>query len=280
MREINVSKIKSVVSGLCIGANINLRSDIYRALRYAAKKEKKKSAKHVLEVLVQNAEIARKETRPICQDTGIVSVYIRIGQKVRLVGGDLKQAINKGVAEGYKKGLLRKSVVKSPILRINTSTNTPAIIYTEIVKGDGLEITVMPKGFGSENKSAVKMLNPTDGEKEITTFVLEVVKSAGPDACPPYILGVGLGGTLDRAASLAKKALTLPLNKRNPKRYLRKLENAVLEKVNKLGIGPMGLGGKTTALGVKILECPTHIAGLPVAVNVGCHATRSASRTI
>jgi len=280
MREINVSKIKNVISGLCIEANVNLRPDIYRALKHASKKETKKSAKRVLEVLVQNAEIAKKETRPLCQDTGIVSVYIRIGQNVRLVGGGLKQAVNKGVAEGYRKGSLRKSVVKSPILRINTSTNTPAIIYTEIAEGNRLEITVLPKGFGSENKSAVKMLNPTEGEREITGFVLEVVKAAGPDACPPYILGVGFGGTLDKAASLAKKALILPLNRRNPKRYLRRLENIMFEKVNKLGIGPMGLGGKTTALGVKILEYPTHIAGLPVAVNVGCHATRSASRTI
>jgi len=280
MREINVNKIKNLVARLCIEANINLRPDIYRALRRAVKREKKKSAKRLLEVLVKNAEIARREARPICQDTGIVSVYVRMGQKVRLVGGDLVQAINKGVAEGYKKGLLRKSVVKSPLLRVNTCTNAPAIIYTEVVKGSGLELTVIPKGFGSENKGAVRMLNPTEGEREIISFVLEVVKAAGPDACPPYIIGVGLGGTLDKAASLAKEALAAPLERSSTKRYLRRLERNLLDKVNKLGVGPMGLGGRATALGVKVLEYPTHIAGLPVAVNVGCHATRSARRAL
>ena len=280
MREISVNKIKNVVSRLCIEANINLRQDIFRAMKRAFKKETKARAKYILKILLQNAEIAKEERRALCQDTGVVAVYVRIGQGVKLVGGDLKKAIDAGVKEGYKKGALRKSVVKSPLVRVNTSTNTPSIIYTDIVKGNRLAITVAPKGFGSENKSAIKMLNPTDGEGEIIDFVLESVKNAGPDACPPYILGIGLGGTFDKAASLAKEALILPVARPNPKRYLRKLENTILDRVNRLGIGPMGLGGKTTALGVNILEYPTHIAGLPVAVSVGCHATRSARRII
>ncbi len=280
MRKINVNKIKNVVSELCIEANVNLRRDIYKAILKALKKETNKRARRILGILLENAGIARRESRALCQDTGLVCVYVRIGQDVKLVGGDLKKSIDSGVKEGYKKGFLRKSVVKSPLLRVNTGTNTPSIIYTDIVKGNKLKITVMPKGFGSENKSRLKMLNPTQGEKDIISFILEVVKEAGPDACPPYILGIGLGGTFDKASSLAKKALISPIDRQNAKKHLRKLEDAILKEVNKLGIGPAGLGGKTTLLGVNILEYPTHIAGLPVAVNVGCHITRSASRMI
>ncbi len=280
MREIDVNKIKEAVAELCIKANTSLRADILRALKKARKAETHTTSKRILDILLENAAIAKKEKRAICQDTGFVSVYIEIGQDVRIIGGGLGDAVNKGVMEAYKEAFLRKSVVKSPLLRVNTATNTPSAIYTELVKGERLKITVMPKGFGSENKSALKMLNPTDGEKEIISFVLDVVKKAGPDACPPYVLGIGLGGTFDKAPFLSKKALALPIDRPNPRRYLRKLENGILKKVNKLGIGPMGFGTKTTCMGVNILECPTHIAGLPVAVNVSCHVTRSASRAI
>ena len=280
MRKINANRIREVVSGLCIEANINMRGDIHRAIKEALSKENRKRARGILKILLQNAQIAKKENRALCQDTGIVSVYLQIGRDVKLVGGDLKKTIDRGVKEAYKNEFLRKSVVKSPLLRTNTRTNTPAILHADIVRGNKVRITVMPKGFGSENKSKLKMLNPTDGEKEITSFVLDVVKEAGPDACPPYILGIGIGGTFDKAAALAKEALLLPIDRSNPKKYLRRVEDTLLKEVNKLNIGPMGLGGKTTCLGVNILEYPTHIAGLPVAVNVGCHVTRSASRSI
>jgi len=280
MRTINVNKIKSAVAELCIEANTRLRRDIKNALKKARKKETHKATKRILGILLRNADIAEKEDRAICQDTGLVSVYLRIGQGVRLIGGNLQEAVNRGVVEGYKKGNLRKSVVKSPLLRTNTATNAPAVIYTRIVKGNKLALSVMPKGFGSENKSKLKMLNPTEGEKEIISFVTEAVKEAGPDACPPYILGIGLGGTFDKASSLAKQALLLPIDRPNPKKYLRKLENAILKEVNKLKIGAMGFPAKTTCLGANILEYPTHIAGLPVAVNISCHATRSAGKNL
>ena len=280
MRKINAKIIKDTVSELSIKANTVLRPDILRALKGALRNEKKICAKKILEVLIHNAKIAKDEKRALCQDTGIMCVYVDIGENVKVVGASLKDAVNSGVKEGYAKGFLRKSIVKGALSRINTGTNTPAIIYTDIVKGDRLKITAMPKGFGSENKSKIKMLNPTEGTKDIISFILEVVKDAGPDACPPYILGIGIGGTFDKAASLAKKALLFPIDRPNPKVGLRKLENTILKEINKLGIGPNGLGGKTTCLGVNILEYPTHIAGLPVAVNVGCHITRSASRTI
>ena len=280
MRKIHVKKIKDTVRELSLSANFNLRKDIENALKKAAKKEKNKNAAHILNVLLENARIARQERRAICQDTGIVSVYARIGSDVKFTGGDFEKAVQNGVKEAYKKGFLRKSVVKSPIARINTFTNTPALLYVELVKGKALEIIVMPKGFGSENKSRIKMLKPTEGKKEIISFILDAVKAAGADACPPYVLGIGLGGTFDKAAALSKRALTYPLNKKNSKTYLRKLEKDILKKVNKLKIGPMGLGGNATCLGLNILESPTHIAGLPVAVNVSCHATRSARGVI
>ena len=280
MRKINVNKIRDTVAELCIKANISLREDIRRAIKRALKKETHKRTKRILNILLENARIAEKEKRAICQDTGIVSVYVEIGQDVRLTGGGLKEGINNGVKEGYKRGFLRKSVVKGPLSRINTATNTPAVIYTEIIKGNRVKLTVMPKGAGSENRSALKMLKPTEGMREIAQFVTETVKEAGPDACPPYILGVGIGGTFDKASSLAKRALLLPIDKKNTKKHLKKLENEILKNINKLGIGPVGFGAKTTCLGVKILEYPTHIGALPVAVNVGCHATRSASKVI
>ncbi|MBN1353223.1 MAG: fumarate hydratase [Candidatus Omnitrophica bacterium] len=277
MRKIDVTKVSDAISRLCIKANLNLRSDIERALRRALKKEVKPLAKRILRVLLENAKIAERDRRPLCQDTGIVSVYLRVGQNIQFVGGELKKAVERGVRKGYEKGILRKSVVKSPLIRINTSTNTPPVIYTDIVRGDRLKITVVPKGFGSENKSAIKMFGPTATEKDIASFIVDVVKKAGPDACPPYILGIGIGGTFDKAASLAKKALLVPLDRHNIKKHLRNLEKIILKEANALGIGPLGLGGKTTCLGANILEYPTHIAGLPVAVNVGCHITRNAS---
>ena len=280
MRKINVKKVKNTVAELCIEANIRLRSDIRQAIKKAIRKETSGRAKRALGILLENARIARREKRALCQDTGIACIYIKIGQDVRFTGGDLKKAVQRGVAEGYRKAYLRKSVVKSPILRINTRTNTPSVIYTDIVNGDKVKITVMPKGFGSENKSRLSMLKPTQGEKDIADFVVEAVREAGPDACPPYILGIGIGGTFDRVALLAKEALLLPVDKPNANRHLRSLEKAILERVNRLGIGPIGYGGRTTCLAVRVLEHPTHIAGLPVAVNIGCHITRSASKVI
>lgn len=280
MRKIHVNKIKDTVRDLCLDANFNLRGDILRAVKKALKKEKNDRARGVLQVLVENARIARREKRALCQDTGITTVYIHVGQEVRLIGGDLKKAVNEGVREAYVKGCLRKSVVKGALFRENTKTNTPSIIHTDIVKGDKIKVVVMPKGFGSENKSRLKMLNPTEGEKEIVAFVKSVIKEAGPDACPPYILGIGLGGAFDKVSLLAKEALILPIDKPNKVSHLKKLESKILKEINKLKIGPMGLGGNTTCLGVNILEHPTHIAGLPVAVNVGCHITRSASKVI
>ena len=280
MRRIEAKRIREVVSELCIEANINLRRDVLAALKKGLKAEKNKTAKTILKEIIENARIAKKERLPMCQDTGMVAVYCDIGQDVLIARGDLSEAINEGARDGYRKGYLRKSIVKSPIVRINTGKNTPPVIYTDIVKGNKVGITVVPKGFGSENKSKQCMLNPTAGEKEIVSFAIEVLKEAGPDACPPYILGVGLGGTFDKAAHLAKEALILPVGKPNPKKYLRKLEKEIMKKANSLGIGPMGFGGKTTCLGVNILEYPTHIAGLPVAVNLGCHITRSAGKVI
>lgn len=277
MRKIKAATIRKKVSELCIKANIDLRPDMLMALKKAARSEKNNLARSLLKDLIENARIASGEKIPICQDTGMAVVFCRIGQKVSIVGGDLYRAINNGVKHGYNKGFLRKSVVGDPIIRKNTGTNTPCIIHTDIIPGDKFEIYVMPKGFGSENKSQTRMFNPTAELKDIKDFVLEAVKKAGPDACPPFVIGVGIGGTIDKAAELSKLALLKPLGRHNPKRHIRYLETELLRDINKLGIGPLGLGGKTTALGVSILEFPTHIAGLPVAVNVSCHATRSAT---
>ncbi len=274
MRRINANRIKNIVSELCISANTVLRKDIEKALRSGLKKETKKLAKSILKILLDNARIAKCEQLAICQDTGIVIVHIQLGQAVRIIGGDLEKAVNEGVKEGYKRGCFRKSIISDPVLRGNAK-HTPAIIYIDIVKGDKIKITVSPKGFGSENKSKIKMLNPTDGVREIKNLVLDAVKVAGPDACPPFILGIGIGGSFEKAAILAKKALLEPIDRKNAKPHLKKLEDEVLRAINRLNIGPMGLGGKTTCLGVNIMDAPTHIAGLPVAVNVGCHATRS-----
>ena len=274
MRRINVNRIKNIVSELCISANTVLRKDIEKALRSGLKKETKKLAKSILKILLDNIRIAKREQLAICQDTGIVIVHIQLGQAVTIIGGDLEKAVNEGVEEGYKRGCFRRSIISDPVLRGNAKY-IPAIIYIDIVKGPHVKITVSPKGFGSENKSKIKMLSPTDGVKEIKNLVLDTVKVAGPDACPPFIIGIGIGGSFEKAAILAKKALLEPIDRKNAKPHLKKLEDEISREINRLNIGPMGLGGKTTCLGVNIMDAPTHIAGLPVAVNVGCHATRS-----
>jgi len=280
IRRIGADKIRDAVSALCIEANISLRRDVLDALKKALKAEKKRSAKDILKDIVENARIASRSKLPICQDTGMAVVYCEIGQNLMIAGGDLTRSINEGVRDGYRKGYLRKSVVSDPILRENTGSNTPAVIHTRLVPGNKIKIVVAPKGFGSENKSQIKMLKPTASIDEIKRFVMDVVRKSGAGACPPLVLGVGLGGTFEKAAELAKLALLNPINSKNPKKHIERLENELLQDINKLNIGPMGLGGKSTALGVNILEYPTHIAGLPVAVCVSCHATRSAEKVL
>jgi len=280
MREINVAKIRDAVSELFLKANFELRKDILRALKAALKKEANQRSRDILGTILENAKIARSKRLAICQDTGMAYVHLDIGQEVALVGGSLRKAIDEGVKQAYAKGYLRKSVVADPFIRENTKTNEPAILSTDIVDGDRIAIEVSPKGFGSENKSRIKMFKPTASIDDIKAFVIDVVKLAGPEACPPLVLGIGIGGTFETAAVLAKKALLRPIDKCNPKRHIAKLEKELLKELNALGIGPMGLGGKTTVLGVNIIEHPVHIAGLSVAVNVSCHATRSAAKVI
>ena len=279
MREIDAVKIRETVSELCLKANFELRGDVLKALKTALKKETGLRARNILKAVVENAQLAKKKRLAICQDTGLVSVFLEIGNDVS-IRGDLEKALHGGVEDAYKKGYLRKSVVGDSLTRKNTNTNAPCIIHTDIVKGDKLKVLVSPKGFGSENKSAIKMLRPTASETEIVDFIMEVVKNAGADACPPLVLGVGMGGTFDHAAYLSKKALLRPVGSKNAKKHFRKLEKDMLRAVNSLKIGPMGLGGRITALGVNIEEFPTHIAGLPVAVSVSCHATRSAEKVL
>ena len=280
MREIHISEIISTVRELCIESNYYLSSEVKEALCKAKENETWPLAENVLDQLILNSNIAKKEDMPICQDTGMACVFVEIGQEVHIVGGLLQDAINEGVRRGYDEGFLRKSVVKDPIHRVNTKDNTPAIIYYDIVPGDKIKITVAPKGFGSENMSRIKMLKPSDGLQGVKDFIIETVKLAGPNPCPPIVVGVGIGGTFDKAAYLAKKALIRPLNKRNQDKFYSDLEEELLEIINKLGIGPQGFGGKTTALGLNIETYPTHIAGLPVAVNINCHATRHKEREI
>lgn len=280
MREIHISEIINTVKELCIESNYYLSSDVKEALNNAKENETWPLAENVLDQLILNSNIAQNENMPICQDTGMACVFVEIGQEVHIVGGALKDAINEGVRRGYDEGFLRKSVVKDPINRVNTKDNTPAIIYYDIVPGNKLKITVAPKGFGSENMSRIKMLKPSDGLQGVKDFIIETVKLAGPNPCPPIIIGVGIGGTFDKAAYLAKKALIRSLNKRNDEKFYSDLEEELLEIINKLGIGPQGFGGKTTALGINIETYPTHIAGLPVAVNINCHATRHKEKEI
>ena len=274
MREVNVEVIKNAVRNLSIEANYYLGADINEALLKFKKEESWNLANEVLDKIIINSEIASNEEMPMCQDTGMACVFIEIGQDVHLVGGKLEDAVNEGVRRGYEEGFLRKSVVGDPIRRANTKDNTPAVIYYDIVDGENVKITLAPKGFGSENMSKIGMLKPSDGLEGVKKFIIDTVKSAGPNPCPPMVIGVGIGGTFDKAAYLAKKALLRPINIRNKDEFYRDLEIELLEKVNELGIGPQGFGGKTTALGLNIETYPTHIAGLPVAVNINCHATR------
>lgn len=279
MRVVNASEITKTVRQLCIDANVNLPEDVCRAIDMAIQREDYLPARNTLELLVENYGIAAKNQVAICQDTGLACVFVEIGQEV-YVDGSIEDAINEGVRQGYRDGYLRKSCVADPLRRTNTGDNTPAMIYYEIVKGDGLKITVAPKGFGSENMSAIKMLVPADGVEGVKKFVLDTVANAGPNPCPPIVVGVGIGGTFDKAALLAKKALLRDVSRANEDPFYRRLEDELLEKINRLGIGPQGFGGKTTALGVNILAMPTHIAGMPCAVNINCHVTRHKSKEI
>ncbi|BEP30186.1 fumarate hydratase [Helicovermis profundi] len=274
MRKLSVNEIIKSVEFMCIKANYDLSSDIYGALKNASEKEESPIGKAILKDIVENADIAKKNSVPICQDTGMAVVFIELGQEVYLVDGDLNEAINEGVRRGYKKGFLRKSVVEDPLLRVNTNDNTPAIIHIEIVKGDKVKITLAPKGFGSENMSRSIMLKPSDGKKGVEDFILETVSIAGPNPCPPIVVGVGLGGTIEKAAYLAKKSLIRDINIRSEKEHIKDMEIDLLNRINNLGIGPQGLGGRTTAIAVNIETFATHIAGLPVVVNINCHATR------
>lgn len=279
MREINAALITETVKRLCIEANCHLSSDIRSRIAEFCDKEPWDQAKEILERIIENYEIADKREQPICQDTGVACVFLNIGQDVH-VNGDITEAVNEGVRQGYTSGYLRKSVVRDPLDRVNTGDNTPAMIYFDIVKGDKIEITVAPKGFGSENMSKIAMLPPSDGLEGVKNFVIRSVEEAGPNPCPPIVVGVGIGGTFDKAAYLAKKALLRPVDERNQDPFYADLENELLEEINKLGIGPQGFGGKTTALAVNIEKFPTHIAGLPVAVNINCHVTRHKTEVI
>ena len=273
MREISAEKITETVAKLCIDANILLPDDVRACLAEKREEESFGIAGEILDRITENYKIAESEKLPICQDTGVACVFLDIGQDVH-IDGDIEKAVNEGVRRGYADGYLRKSVVKDPLDRVNTGDNTPAMIYYDMAPGDKLKITVAPKGFGSENMSAIKMLRPSDGVSGVKDFVLKTVEEAGPNPCPPMIVGVGIGGTFDKAALLAKKALLRETGKHNPNPKYEELEKELLEKINALGIGPQGFGGKTTALAVHIDYMPTHIAGLPVAVNINCHVAR------
>ncbi|MBO5060683.1 MAG: fumarate hydratase [Clostridia bacterium] len=274
MRKISSEKITQAVKEMCIKANCYIDPAIKAALKNALETEKSDVGKNVLKNLLENAEIAGKKEIPICQDTGMAVFFIEVGQEVYIEGDNLSVAVEKGVKAGYTDGYLRKSVVEDPLNRVNTKDNTPPVIHYTFTDGDKLKITFAPKGFGSENKSALKMLNPSDGVNGVIDFVTETVKKAGANPCPPMVVGVGIGGTFEKAAQLAKLALTRDIDTANENPYYADLEKLLLEKINKLGIGPQGFGGTTTALGVNVEYFPTHIAGLPVAVNINCHATR------
>lgn len=280
MKQVKTVDITALVEQLCIEACCVITDDIENKFKSSLQTEISPLGKEILGTLIENARIAREERSPMCQDTGMTVVFVRMGQNVQIVGGFIEDAINQGVRQGYEKGYLRKSVVKDPIHRENTKDNTPAVIHYEIVPDDIFHITVSPKGFGSENKSALKMLTPSEGVEGIKRFVLETISTAGGNPCPPIIVGVGIGGTMEKAAYLSKKALLRPLDTQNPYPTLANLETELLTEINKLGIGPAGFGGTTTALGVNILTYATHIAGLPVSVNIGCHATRHAEGSL
>ena len=278
MRTVQTSKITQAVKEMCMEVNIKLSDDVKEAILEAKDREESQLGKQILGQLEKNMEIAADQSIPICQDTGMTVVFMKIGQDVHFEGGFIGDAVNEGIRQGYEEGYLRKSVLKDPVERINTNDNTPGIIHYEIVPGDEVEITVAPKGFGSENMSRLYMLKPADGIEGIKEAILETVKLAGPNACPPIVVGVGIGGTFEKCALLAKKALTRELNSSSEIPYVKELEEEMLQKINDLGIGPGGLGGKVTALGVNIETYPTHIAGLPVAINICCHVNRHIRR--
>lgn len=280
MRVINSKIVEDTVRDMCIGANCYLNKDIREAIEKGIETDKSDVGRNVLKKLIKNADIAAEKEVPICQDTGMAVFFVEIGKDVFVEGDTLTEAINKGVARGYTDGYLRKSVVADPLERINTRDNTPAVIYYDFVDGDKIKLTFAPKGFGSENKGALKMLNPSDGIEGVVDFVIETVKKAGPNPCPPMVIGVGIGGTMDKVCVLAKKALTRDITSHNANPFYAELEDTLLDEINKLDIGAAGLGGSTTALGVNIETYPTHIAGLPVAVNINCHATRHSVKTI
>ncbi|HHX51682.1 MAG TPA: fumarate hydratase [Clostridia bacterium] len=277
MREIHCREITEKVAKLCQYANFDLGEDVLLALRNAVEKEESPTGIKVLEQLLANASIACEERVPMCQDTGLAIVFLEVGQNLRIVGGELEEAIHQGVAAGYTEGYLRKSVVSHPLIRKNTNDNTPAIIHTKIVPGNNLKITVAPKGGGSENMSSIRMLPPSAGRQGIINFIVETVRNAGPNPCPPIIVGAGIGGSFEKAAFMAKEALLRPVRTPSPDKDIAALEEEVLEEVNKLGIGPQGFGGRITALAVHINIYPCHIASLPVAVNINCHASRHRS---
>ena len=279
MRNIEAAKVTEVVRRLCIEANCHLTKDLKDCIVECRKNETFPVAQGILDQIIENYGIADENNVPVCQDTGMACVFIDVGQDVH-VEGNLEEAIHEGVRQGYKDGYLRKSVVRDPLDRVNTGDNTPAMIYYNIVPGEQIKITVAPKGFGSENMSQIKMLKPSDGLQGVKDFVVKVVKDAGPNPCPPVVVGVGVGGTFDKAAFMAKKALTRPVDSHNEDPFYAALEDELLEKINALGVGPQGFGGRTTALAVNIEKCPTHIAGLPVAVNINCHVTRHQSEVI
>ena len=279
MRELDAARITEVVARLCVEANRHLPQDVKNCIACAREKEQWAPAQEILDRIKENYEIADRDEMAICQDTGMACVFLEIGQDVH-INGNIVDAVNAGVKKGYGEGFLRKSVVRDPLDRVNTGDNTPAMLYTDIVPGDQVKVTVAPKGFGSENMSQLKMLKPSDGLQGVKDFVIKVVEEAGPNPCPPIVVGVGVGGTFDKAALLAKKAIIRSAEKRNANPFYAELEKELLEKVNALGIGPQGFGGKTTALAVNIEYLPTHIAGLPVAVNLNCHVTRHKSEVL
>ena len=280
MREIDAQLLTKNIKELCIEANHYLSDDMKKVFDNARNNEKSPLGKQILEQLDENLKIAREDMIPICQDTGMAVVFVKIGQDVHITGANIEDAINEGVRQGYVEGYLRKSVVNDPIIRKNTKDNTPAVIHYEIVPGENITITVAPKGFGSENMSRVFMLKPADGIEGVKNAVLTAVRDAGPNACPPMVVGVGIGGTFEKCAYLAKKALAREADSSSDIEYISKLENELLDKINKMGIGPGGLGGTQTALAVNVETYPTHIAGLPVAINICCHVNRHVTRTI
>ena len=279
MREIRGERITETVARLCIEANCHLPQDMRDCIGQACQDEPWPTGREILERIIENYHIADERVQPICQDTGMACVFLEIGQDVHICG-NLEDAVNEGVRRGYTEGYLRKSVVADPLNRVNTGDNTPAVIHEQLVAGDRVTITVAPKGFGSENMSCLKMFTPAAGREDIIQFVLDSVKTAGGNPCPPIVLGIGIGGDFEQCAYLAKKALCRPVSVRHEKEYYKQLELELLERINQLGVGPQGFGGRTTALAVNVETAPTHIAGLPVAVNFGCHVTRHMSRTV